>query len=91
MREAPANPLLEALRQAIGFEPIGDPVGNATVGRGNFRGSAVHAALIESRTASGSIGDAEATRLGALLRSWPASARRSSSSSIPRARRFPKD
>jgi len=68
MREAPANPLLEALRQAIGFEPIGDPVGNATVGRGNFRGSAVHAALIESRTASGSIGDAEATRLGALLR-----------------------
>src|SRR6185369_8690806 len=68
MREAPANPLLEALRQAIAFEPIGDPVGNATVGRGHFRGAEMHAALIENRAASGSIGNAEATRLGALLR-----------------------
>ncbi len=62
-----AFPALEAIGQAIGFEPVGDNAGNVTVGRGAFEGRAVHAALVQSRSASGAIGSVEAKRLAALF------------------------
>ena len=59
--------LLEALKQVIGFEPIGERSVNATLGRGSLQGRAVHVALVESHAASGSIGSAEVTRLAPLF------------------------
>jgi hypothetical protein len=65
--KAAGNPLLEAIEQAIAAEPIGDPVGNVRVARGKLAGQPVHAAFVENRVASGSIGTAEARKLGALF------------------------
>jgi len=65
---APAGlPLLQALRQAIAFEPIGEPAGNLTLGRGKLEGRPLHVALVENRVASGSLGVLEAEKLGTLL------------------------
>ena len=61
-------PTLEALRQAIAFEPIGDAHGNLTVGRGQLDRRPLHVALIENRIASGSLGALEAEKLAALFR-----------------------
>jgi hypothetical protein len=60
-------PLLDALKEAVGFEPLGEPAANVTVGRGRFDGRPVHVALVENRGASGSIGAVEVKRLAALL------------------------
>jgi hypothetical protein len=66
---APGIPaILEALKAAIAFEPIGAPAGNLAIGRGAFEGRALHAALIENRAASGSLGAIESQRLAALFR-----------------------
>jgi hypothetical protein len=64
----PPTPILDALRATLAFEPVGDPAGNLTLGRGTFEGRPVHVALVENRIASGSLGATESQRLGALLR-----------------------
>ena len=64
-----APPLaIDALREALAFEPQGERVGNLGWGRGMLDGGAVRVALVENRFAGGSIGAAEAERLGALLK-----------------------
>lgn len=68
MSTPPAADLREALAQALRFEPVGATAGNVTVARGRLDGRAVHVALVESRSASGSIGALEAERLSALFR-----------------------
>jgi hypothetical protein len=60
--------LLDALRAAVSFQPMGERAGNLTLGRGVFDGRAVRVALVENLIASGSIGAVEAERLGALFR-----------------------
>jgi hypothetical protein len=64
----PPSPLRDALRSAIGFEPAGEPAGNVTVGRGALDGRSLHAAFVENRVASGSLGVKESHKLGALFR-----------------------
>ncbi len=68
MSAIPAPSLLQALRDAIAFEPVGDPVGNVTLGRATLERRPLHAALVENRTASGSLGGRESEKLGALFR-----------------------
>ena len=60
--------MLESLRAAVGFEAVGEPAGNLTVGRGTLDGKAVRVALVENRIASGAIGSAEAERIVALFK-----------------------
>jgi hypothetical protein len=67
MSAQPASALLAALRDAIAFEPVGDVVGNLTVGRGVFGERPVHAAVVENFAASGSLGQMESQRLATLL------------------------
>jgi len=57
----------EAIRAAIAFQPIGERIGNLTLGKGTFDGKHVHAALVENRIASGSLGTLECERLAKLL------------------------
>ena len=66
-RAVPADPLFEALRAALAFEPVGEPAGNVTLARGALGGKPVHVALVENRTASGSIGSVEVARLAPLF------------------------
>ena len=68
MSALPPAPLGNALRAAIGFEAAGEPAGNVTVGRGALDGRGVHAAFVENRVASGSLGVKESQKLGALFR-----------------------
>ncbi|MBL0140924.1 MAG: hypothetical protein IPP91_02390 [Betaproteobacteria bacterium] len=63
---AAAN-VLDALRSTLGFEPLGTPVANLTIGKGVLDGRPVRLALIENRIASGSIGKSEVSRLVPLL------------------------
>jgi len=65
---APSTALAAALKDAIAFEPTGEPAGNVTAGRGTFDRRPIHAALVENRAASGSIGARESEKLGALFR-----------------------
>ena len=68
MSAAPASPpLIEALRTALRFEPLGGQVANLTHGKGTLDGRPVRVALIENRIASGSIGKAEVAKLVPLL------------------------
>ncbi|HZZ93863.1 MAG TPA: biotin-independent malonate decarboxylase subunit gamma [Usitatibacter sp.] len=60
-------PIAEALRQTLRLEPSGEPSGNVSVGQGMLDGRTVHCALVENRVASGALGVAECTRLGALF------------------------
>jgi hypothetical protein len=64
----PPSALGNVLRAAIGFEATGEAAGNVTVGRGTLDGRALHAAFVENRAASGSLGVKESQRLGALFR-----------------------
>jgi len=64
----PGQPILEALRSTLAFEPVGDPSGNLTIGRGNLEGRPVHMALVENRAASGALGALECQRLAALFK-----------------------
>ena len=59
--------LLDALREAVGWEPAAERVGNLTLGRGSLDGRIVHVALIENFIASGSLGQAECEHLGELF------------------------
>lgn len=68
MSAAPAAGILAALRGALAFEALAEPVGNLTVGRGTLGARAVRVALVENRAASGSLGARESERLGALFR-----------------------
>jgi hypothetical protein len=65
---APAAALLEELRSALAFEPMGETAGNLSIGRGRFEGQPVRVALVENRVASGALGSLECERLAALLR-----------------------
>ena len=60
--------LVDALKKAIAFEPHKDRVGNLAWGKGTLDGKPVRLAMVENRFASGSIGAAEAERLGALFK-----------------------
>jgi len=62
-----AMPLGQTLRQAIAFEPAGEPTGNLTVGRGMVDGRGVRAAFVENRGASGALGALECGHLAALF------------------------
>jgi hypothetical protein len=62
-------PILDALRAAVGFDADGDPAGNLTVGRGHLKGSDVRVAMVENRSASGSLGSLECDRLAGHIRS----------------------
>ena len=68
MSAAAPRGLREALGAALGLTPVGGPAGNVTVARGTLDGKPVHAALVENRAASGSIGAVEAEKLAALFR-----------------------
>ena len=68
MSVPPQPDLRAALAQALALQDVGEPAGNVTIARGTLAGRAVHAALVESRFASGAIGTREAERLGALFR-----------------------
>jgi hypothetical protein len=66
---APPQPdLRTAMGHALALRDVGQPAGNVTIARGTLGEHAVHAALVESRFASGAIGVREAERLGALFR-----------------------
>jgi hypothetical protein len=64
----PGSPLATALREAVGFEAVGEAAGNLTVGRGTLEGRPLHVALAENRAASGSLGARESQRLAAVFR-----------------------
>jgi hypothetical protein len=64
----PGPAILDALRATLAVEPLGEPVGNLSLGRGNFEGRPLHVALVENRTASGALGAAESQRLTALFK-----------------------
>lgn len=64
---ATAPNLLDALRAAVAFEPLGAPAGNLTLGKGQLDGRPVRVAIVENRIASGSIGKAEVAKLVPLL------------------------
>lgn len=64
----PALALVQAVREAVGFEAQAAPLGNLTWGRGTFEGRPVRLAIVESRLAGGSIGQREAERLAALFK-----------------------
>jgi hypothetical protein len=68
MSALPPSPLGNALREAIGFEALGEAAGNVTIGRGALDGRALHAAFVENRAASGSLGVKESQKLAALFR-----------------------
>jgi hypothetical protein len=61
---------LNTLKTETGFAPMGEPVGNLTLGRGRVEGAAVavHIALVENKIASGSLGQKECDKLASLFR-----------------------
>jgi len=64
---------LNAIKTETGFSPIGEAVGNLTLGRGHLAGGAdasvaVHIALVENKIASGSLGQKECDKLASLFR-----------------------
>ena len=63
-----APQLLDAVRDALRFEPLGERAGNLTVGRGAVAGKTARVALVENRFASGALGGLECERLAALFR-----------------------
>jgi hypothetical protein len=65
---APPAVLLDRLKAELSMRPLGEIVGNLTVGGCTLAGAPSHLAIVESRIAGGSIGIAEATRLGQLFR-----------------------
>ena len=59
---------LQLLKTTTGFKPLGEPVGNLTLGRGTLNGRTAHIAVIENKVASGSIGTKECDKLASLFR-----------------------
>lgn len=62
------NTHVEQLKQAVGFTPFGEVVGNLTLGRGQCGAQALHVALVENKIASGSLGILECRKLTQLFR-----------------------
>ncbi len=63
-----AHESLAKLKTAIEFQPVGEAVGNLTLGRGRMRGQPVHAAIIENKFASGALGMKESDKLASLFK-----------------------
>jgi len=63
-----AHQALSHLKTEAAFQPIGEPVGNLTLGRGQLQGAPVHLAIVENRIASGSLGARESDRLASLFK-----------------------
>jgi len=82
--------LPDALRSTLGFEPLGAPVANLTLGKGVLDGRPVRVALVENRIASGSIGKAEVAKLVPLSRSPRARSPPWCSTWIRQARAYPR-
>ncbi len=59
---------LNQLKTETGFSPLGDAVGNLTIGRGRLNETALHIALVENKIASGSFGVKECDKLASLFR-----------------------
>jgi hypothetical protein len=59
---------LAQLKLLSGFAPLGDAVGNLTMGRGRIHTVPVHMAVVESKIASGSLGVKECEKLASLFR-----------------------
>ena len=57
------------LKDAVAFAPIGEPVGNLSIGRGVVQGLArnCYVAVVENKIASGSLGALECQRLASLF------------------------
>jgi len=62
------NTQVEQLKQAVGFAPFGEVVGNLTLGRGQCVAQPLHVALVENKIASGSLGILECRKLAQLFR-----------------------
>lgn len=63
-----AHESLAQLKTAIEFQPVGEPVGNLTLGRGRMRGHPVFAAIVENKFASGALGAKESDKLASLFK-----------------------
>ncbi|MEO8103833.1 MAG: biotin-independent malonate decarboxylase subunit gamma, partial [Betaproteobacteria bacterium] len=63
-----AHETLAQLRTQFDFQPVGQPVGNLTLGKGTLRGQPLHMALVENRNASGALGAKESDRLASLFK-----------------------
>ncbi len=63
-----AHESLLHLKSQTGFQVVGEPVGNLTLGRGQLQGSPVFVAIIENRIASGSLGAKESDKLASLFK-----------------------
>ena len=63
-----AHETLQQLTSLAAFQPTGEPAGNLTLGRGTWKGVAVHVALVENRIASGSLGVKECDKLASLFK-----------------------
>ncbi len=63
-----AHESLAQLKKLIEFQPIGEPAGNLTLGRGRLRGSPVHVAIVENKIASGALGVKESDKLASLFK-----------------------
>lgn len=63
-----AHESLLHLKSQTGFQPVGEPVGNLTLGRGQLQGKPVHVAIVEARIASGSLGAKESDKLASLFK-----------------------
>ena len=63
-----AQEALQSTMVQTGFAPLGEAIGNLTIGKGTLQGQSVYVALMENRLASGSFGIAECEKLASLLR-----------------------
>ena len=63
-----AHEALSHLKSQTGFQPLGEAVGNLTLGRGQLGGTQGHVAIVENRIASGSLGAKESDKLASLFK-----------------------
>lgn len=59
---------LAHLKSTFHVLPIGEPVGNLTIGRGRVDAQAAHVAIVENRIASGALGARECDKLASLFK-----------------------
>ena len=63
-----AHESLLHLKSQTGFQAVGEPVGNLTLGRGQLNGNPVYLAIVENKIASGSLGAKESDKLASLFK-----------------------
>ena len=63
-----AHETLAQLKTQVDFQPVGEPAGNLTLGRGRLRGNVLHVALVENKIASGALGLKESDKLASLFK-----------------------